>query len=507
MAMLGVLVAGLVVFSTTVVRAATIYVVPTDSDVENYTKIEAAQPGDEVIIAPGTYRFRVYLEGVGTAAQPIVIRAEDPNDRPVWDLEGETTGNWPGSYNAGDAYRAIWQVTGSYYTISGIVFRNGTDGGSGDSGGLRMKFSDHLTLHDCLYQGNDNGLQGAGKNTVVEFCEFDANGLSGSTDGSHNLYIHGGDITVRYSYIHDAQRSQNMHIRANRAVFEYNWIARSMSYMGDMMPCTMDPCDDAQYMVLRGNVIVRGTPLNDGQVFVMHNDQGDPNKEYYLLMVNNTIIGNGDTAALVHFSNENPTMNVMQSAVINNNVIYNLNRIFRVDNQAQSNWSANGSNNWLSNGTLDTDGLQGSVTGTDPGFTNQSTGDYVPSAGSPLIGAANDALADLPDREYVRDLQWRVRDSVFDIGAFESTSTGDAGSGDAGLGDPEPDAGADAGSDAGDPGADTGADTAGADEEEPGSIGGGCGCGTNGNFGGHLLTLLILPALIIRRSRRPARAR
>src|SRR5437879_5851986 len=59
--------------------AATIMVGPND----NYTKIEMAQPGDEVVIAPGTYKFRVFLQQKGTPQKPVIIRAQDPNNKPV----------------------------------------------------------------------------------------------------------------------------------------------------------------------------------------------------------------------------------------------------------------------------------------------------------------------------------------------------------------------------------------------------------------------------------------
>jgi hypothetical protein len=408
--------------------AAVIEVFPGDGDDVNMAKIEGAEPGDEVVVAPGTYRFRLYLEAEGTAGQPVVIRAADPGDRPVWDLEGDIVANWPGTYTGGDRGRAIWQITGSYYFISGIVFRNGTDGGTGDSGGLRFKASDNVTLHDCLFQYNDNGIQGSGTDTVVEFCEFDRNGLPGSSEASHNLYIQGGTITVRYCYIHDPRRSQNIHIRATYSLFEYNWIARAASYMGDMMPCTMDPCDTSHTMVLRGNVILRGTPLNDGQVFVMYNDQGLSDISFELIMTSNTIIGNGDAAALVHFGNENSSNNRMQTAVLDNNVIYNVARVFRVDDSGLSNWSASGTNNWLGSGTADTDGLAASVTGADPGFADAGALNFVPAGSSPLLGAADSTLSGLPDKEYYRDetvsMQWRPRLSVSDIGAFEhATST------------------------------------------------------------------------------------
>ena len=58
--------------------ATTISVGPSDS----YQKIESAQAGDEVVIAPGTYAFRVHLTQVGTADKPIIIRARDPAQPP-----------------------------------------------------------------------------------------------------------------------------------------------------------------------------------------------------------------------------------------------------------------------------------------------------------------------------------------------------------------------------------------------------------------------------------------
>ncbi len=59
-------------------RAAVILVSPNDPAAVNIAKMEGAGAGDEVVVAPGTYRFRLYLEAHGTAAQPIVIRAADP---------------------------------------------------------------------------------------------------------------------------------------------------------------------------------------------------------------------------------------------------------------------------------------------------------------------------------------------------------------------------------------------------------------------------------------------
>jgi len=100
-------------------RAALISVSTND----NYTKIESAQAGDEVVISPGTYAFRLYL--TKPATNTITIRALDPANLPVWDFGTNLLDNAPGSYTAGDKARGGWQFSGAKnYSISGIAFRN-----------------------------------------------------------------------------------------------------------------------------------------------------------------------------------------------------------------------------------------------------------------------------------------------------------------------------------------------------------------------------------------------
>src|SRR5262245_27375825 len=90
---------------------------------DSYTKIESAQAGDEVVISPGKYAFRVYLTRAAT--NTINIHALDPANPPVWDFGNTFLDNAPGSYTAGDKARGAWQFSGAKnYSISGIVFRN-----------------------------------------------------------------------------------------------------------------------------------------------------------------------------------------------------------------------------------------------------------------------------------------------------------------------------------------------------------------------------------------------
>ena len=407
--------------------AARIDVFAHDPEHVNIAKIEGASPGDVVTIGPGTYRFRLYLTAVGSTDRPIVIRARDPSARPVWDLGGRPVAEWPGSYRAGDRGRGIWQIAGAHYEISDIVFRGGSDRSIGDSAGVRLKSASHVSLRNCLFQENDNGLQGAGRATLVEFSEFDRNGLPGAREASHNVYMHGGDITVRYSYIHDAIGGQNLHVRANRAIFEYNWIARSRTYLADLMPCTYPPCDPDQYLVLRGNVLVSGTPIGRRQIIGLVNDQAVPGLGLHLTMINNTVIGGNDSAALVRLVNGDPTRNRVQSVRLINNAVVDVRRVLAVDRLLTANWLVSGANNWVNSEANAPRELRDTIRGRNPAFRDQRGLDLVPTPESALVGSAL-PVPDAPVREYYRDetvtMRWRERAHVRDIGAFESTTLG-----------------------------------------------------------------------------------
>ena len=112
-----------------------ITVTTADSATQAYTKMESAQAGDIVEIAPGTYKFRAYLSKAAASSNPIIIRGKDPNNPPVFDLDNIDPGTLPGSYTGEDKSRASWQISGSWYKISDVIFRN-AHMSSGSSAGI-----------------------------------------------------------------------------------------------------------------------------------------------------------------------------------------------------------------------------------------------------------------------------------------------------------------------------------------------------------------------------------
>ena len=413
-------------------QAATITVTPSDS----YAKIEAAVAGDTVLIAPGTYKFRVLLDHDGTATKPIVIRAQDPANRPVWDLGGKVVSRWPGSYTAGDKGRGCWQVSGSHYVIEGIVFRNCQDT---SSSGLRAINSSALTVRDCLFEHSTNGITGSAEGFVVEFCEFHDNGkLTTTGNPSHNVYIFGGTFSLRYSYLHHPLEGQNLHIRARQAEIEYNWLSGAASYPADLMSCETlcggsGSAAITQKMTLRGNIIVQdGGQTNLSQFIAMYNDEpGGSNdssgavSSMELTLIHNTVVGvpmaAGMTQRLVNMRNDG----VVTKVVMHNNIVYQVKELAVPYEASKTNWSRSGHNNWVSTGTPTTD-LTGSVVGSSPGFVDASARNLRLTTQSPCVGKAA-AVAGLPTKEYYLDetvtQQYRPRATAQDIGAYEQGNT------------------------------------------------------------------------------------
>lgn len=429
-------------------HASTISVTTADTAEEAYQKIESAQAGDIVEIAPGNYAFRVHLTNSGTADNPIILRAQDPYNKPVFTLGGQPALNFPGSYNGGDRGRGTWRISGDYIEIDSIVFSNSNLYGSvsceGCGSGIRfMQSSNNVTVTNSIFEYNDNGVTGYGGDIVFENCIFRYNGASilatSNVDRGHNIYTNGGTQTLRFCHIHDPVGysggnpvwGQNVHSRSDELNIEYCVIENEGSYVGDVMTTSdYNGSFDGDLNILGSLLIEQDNPAttgnwNDTKAFAPYNSPQRSNVNLTIRLCYNTYIGNGQSGnnrAMVRFTGNGGT----QNSYLYNNLFYRVpNGPFR-DVQYAS--EAVSSNNWWSD-TADISGdisyMSNYVTGSDPLFTDPGESDYSIQSGSTANDRADLNLCPAPPTYEVwidesENLQSRARTSADDIGAYES---------------------------------------------------------------------------------------
>ncbi|MBN9423572.1 MAG: right-handed parallel beta-helix repeat-containing protein [Candidatus Accumulibacter sp.] len=118
--------------------------------------------------------------------------------------------------------KAIWVVRGGAMTVENIAFSGARVSGR-NGAGIRFE-KGRLTVRNCLFEDNENGILTSNDPDAeleIEGSEF---GHNGAGDGqSHNLYV--GNIRrlkVSGSYFHHARVGHLLKSRAAESVVEYN---------------------------------------------------------------------------------------------------------------------------------------------------------------------------------------------------------------------------------------------------------------------------------------------
>jgi hypothetical protein len=388
---------------------------------DGYAALEAAKAGDVVELLPGTYRFRVHLAGVGTAAEPIVIRAADPSQPPLFDLEGQPTEAWPGSWSGDDAGRGCWIVTGDHYVISGLSFR-GCRTANGLGAGLRASGAGHVTLRDLRVADSDKGLFLGAESALVEFCEFERNGHTFAP--SSHLFQTGGDITVRFCHFRDAVQGQDFYVEARSTLLEYNVFSAPEDYCGTI---ASNGVELAPRAVLRGNLFsLRSDPINGGQVIALYGPLGPSQAHLSFTAVWNTFVVRSDRNPwLLHIVNQDFGS---VTATISNNVIAGTSAPYGIDRPLRANVQVSGRRNWLEPAASEGE-LTDAVGGLEPGFVGDggATG-FELTDSSAGAGAADLTAPEKPTFQFAFGPtgapRGRARPSTADVGAFERSAAG-----------------------------------------------------------------------------------
>lgn len=305
--------------------------------------------------------------------------------------------------------KGIWVIQGKNTTVENVEF-SGAKVPDENGAGIRQE-GPGLTVRNCYFHDNENGILGGGGSTaeiVIEGSEFANNGFG---DGyTHNMYIDEPikSFTLRSSTSRLAKVGHLVKSRARVNYILYNRImdeaAGTSSYQVDL------PNGGAAYII--GNVIQQG-PANDNPTLVAFAMEGNSNPQKEIYLVNNTFVNDHGSGAFVSVSGS-PTVKLWNNLFV-------------------------GPGSRL-NGAGDT---AANLASSDPGFVDRAKHDYRLTAASPAIDKGRDpgAVAGFslsPAFQFAPGSSGAARpvNGALDIGAFEYSAqtsikgrAGPAGSG------------------------------------------------------------------------------
>ena len=339
--------------------------------------VNAAGDGDTIEIYSATYtgsegnasinKSNLTLKGVGTT-------------RPILDAGGTSIEN-----------KGIWVVTGSDTIVEFIEFQD-CSVPDHNGAGIRQE-GDNLTVRDCYFHDNENGILGGGgtsSTVVIEYSEFNHNGFGNGY--THNMYIGNvGLFELRRCYVHHAYKGQEVKSRAQVNYVEYNRITNEDgegNYEVDI------PNGGTTYII--GNLIHQSEYCSNSGI-INYAVEGATNPDQHMYVVNNTIVN--DRGAGTFVRNASTT-----DCLLQNNIFEGTGTILNGPGTQVTNWVTN--NAYLQNyGTYDyhlTASSTGAIDqGSDPGY----------GQGYSLT----------PVYQYVHPMAYEGRpsDATLDIGAYE----------------------------------------------------------------------------------------
>jgi hypothetical protein len=351
---------------------ATIYEVGPGQSYPTIASVPNPSPGDVVNIDCGTYNEVRNWTSSGTAANPITLQGVCITGLPIIDGANQNqTGN-------GSHPRAVWQIQGAYYVIQNLAFIHGTNAAE-DAAGIRV-MNTGVTITNVNISYCDMGLMtstASATNLLVQYSEIAYNG-SGKQDGeTHNVYLTDGDnITLQFSYIHDALSGTNFKTRSQYTQLLYSYIAYGdqNEVDSDDGPGTGNPNSN---LTMIGNIVVSkpNRTLNTSQFICFGQDVGGLHNGT-LYLINNTLVAGSPSIGFLRST-------ATDSAIVSvNNIYYGSSTIV----QPSYGNGISGYNNWLSSTAVIPTTFTSNITGADPGFVNLSQNNYQLTSASTALG-------------------------------------------------------------------------------------------------------------------------
>jgi MYXO-CTERM domain-containing protein len=361
--------------------------------------VAAAKGGDTIEIDPGEYVDDISsikvgdltIRGLGGARPHLRATVPPPNKKGIFVIE-----------------LGVGPVTVENLEFSGSKI-SANDGNNG--AGIRAQGTD-LTVRNCYFHDNQNGILAGDGAMTVESSEFAYNGQEGY---EHNIYVGAAPKFVfRGNYSHHAKSGHAVKSRALENHILYNRLMEEADGNGSAL---IDlPQGGLSYVI--GNLIEKGPSAENKYRVVLYKGEGGTNPDLRLFVSHNTFVNDGAPGVVFIDAPAGAEVNVY------NNLFVGAGTPIK---------TADPNTTVVDLGNLQTD---------DAGLVDRAGYDYHLVDGSAAIDAG-EALdpALVPDSQYVHPLQTEARPVVgaLDIGAYEfgvgqdttgGESTGDETSGD-----------------------------------------------------------------------------
>lgn len=367
---------------------------PTELDCAAITNYPA---GSNVLeVGPGkTYATPSEAAAVAVDGDVVEIAAgEYTNDTATWSQDNLTLRGVGGFAHLRATKlvsngKGIWVVRGDDVRIENIEF-SGAKVNDENGAGIRAEGTG-LSICNGYFHGNENGILGGAGEVLVEYSEFDHNGVGG-VGQTHNMYINEATtkFTLRHSYSHHAEVGHNVKTRAQENHILYN---RIMDEADGNSSYAIDFSNGGLSYVI-GNLLQQ-SPQADNSTMVRYGAEGLGDARINeLYVVNNTFVNDRGSGNFVVTA---------APAILINNLFVGGGEMLTGEGTTTTNLEAAG------------------------GLVDRENFDYHLTADSEAIGAGSDPgsardFALSPMHQYVHPI-WaepRPDDGQLDIGAYEA---------------------------------------------------------------------------------------
>jgi hypothetical protein len=180
--------------------------------------------------------------------------------------------------------KGIFVTQGSNMRVENIEFSNARVNDE-NGAGIRVE-SAGLTVCSCYFHDNEDGMLGGAGTLVVEYSEFNHNGLT-DFGFNHNIYVDGGERFIfRYNYSHHVEIGHLVKTRARENHILYN---RLMDETTGSSSYNIDVPDGGLTFII-GNLMQQG-PNTDNSMMVNYATESlGGGRTHELYLVNNTFV-------------------------------------------------------------------------------------------------------------------------------------------------------------------------------------------------------------------------